>query len=166
MCLMVGRVLWVLLFWAMFIGGQLWPPAAWEAADRATIHLSPDAFPELPSAIRRELYRRGCTVPQSQFGASKTKEVVRGTFHSINEVDWAVLCSVNRRSSVLVFCGGNTHRVEAIAPAQPDSGYLQASSQSIVFSRVHSGGVRDRALAPCTRERGPSVAPAADSRFN
>ncbi len=76
--------------------------ADWEEADRDVVRLSPSNFPQLPKAIRQELARRNCTIPQVS-GEKKPGNVVQGRFIQRDELDWAVLCSVNRSSSILVF---------------------------------------------------------------
>src|SRR4030095_5737982 len=38
--------------------------AEWEAAAHQIVRLAPSAFPELPVAVREELERRGCRIPQ------------------------------------------------------------------------------------------------------
>jgi hypothetical protein len=168
MPLMLGRVPWVLLSGAILFGHQIRSPAAWDAADRATVRLSPDRFPQLPGTVRHELRRRRCTIPQAS-EATEPEGVVTGAFYSINEVDWAVLCSVDRRSSVLVFRGGSTQRVEAVAPARPDTDYLQGggpdTTDTIVFSRAIRTASAEEVLRRA-REKGeppPDPAPIHDS---
>src|SRR5262245_41659821 len=48
----------------------------WESADRATSRLAPRAFLDLPSGIRLELERRGCTIPQP-FTAQRPENVIK-----------------------------------------------------------------------------------------
>ncbi len=82
----------------------------WARADRETKRLPPSAFPELPKAIRFDLERRGCTVPQS-FTAVTPENVIQGTFTTSGQTDWAVLCSVRSTSSILVFRAGSIENV-------------------------------------------------------
>jgi len=41
------------------------PAEAWAQADLSVRRLSPDTFGALPAAIRKELTRLGCTIPQT-----------------------------------------------------------------------------------------------------
>jgi hypothetical protein len=74
----------------------------WAVAESQIRQLAPTAFAELPKQIMLELQSRGCTVPQV-YGAPKPHNVIRGEFQRKGQVDWAVLCSRNGLSSVLVF---------------------------------------------------------------
>jgi hypothetical protein len=70
--------------------------------DFQVTRLAPSAFPELPANIRRELERRGCTIPQVRTD-KKPQNVIKGAFTRTGQTDWAVLCSVNQVSTILVF---------------------------------------------------------------
>lgn len=108
----------------------------WRMADAATTRLAPTTFPQLPRRIMRNLQARGCTVPQS-FGSSVPHNVISGEFAKKGQKDWAVLCSKNKVSSILVFWGGSTKSVANIARAE-DRGYLQGidGAGTIGFSRA------------------------------
>jgi len=105
-----------------------------QAAERQIVRLPPTAFPMLPAAIIRELQRRGCTIPQPHEVFSKTPttdwfskkpiNVVSGHFAKPGQVDWAVLCSVNGTSSILVFWNGSPTKPADIARSE-DKNYLQ-----------------------------------------
>ena len=114
----------------------------WLMADAATTRLPPTAFPQLPRRIMHHLQARGCTVPQS-YGSSVPHNVISGEFARKGQKDWAVLCSKNKVSSILVFWGGSTKSVAQIAGAE-DRGFLQGidGAGKIGFSRVI--GVVDR----------------------
>src|SRR5689334_18492660 len=73
-----------------------------EAADRQVVRLSPAAFPELPKNLRAELQRRGCKIPQLPMVRGR-QNVIKGQFAKPGQTDWAVLCSIERVSSILVF---------------------------------------------------------------
>ena len=65
-------------------------------------HLPVNAFPQLPPAIQDALTRRGCLVPQT-YEAHQPENVVNASFERHGSSDWAVLCSVDGRVSLLVF---------------------------------------------------------------
>ena len=107
----------------------------WRAADSATVRLSPTAFPELPAGIVRLLLARGCTVPQV-WGVKKPHNVIRGQFARRGQTDWAVLCSRNMESALLVFWNGAADSVVE-HPSVPDLSFLQGvGNDEIGFSRV------------------------------
>jgi len=117
--------------WAQLSPEQMKP---WEEADRAVVRLRPSAFPELPAGIRAELNRRGCTIPQVSEIAER-HNVIKGEFMKPGQTDWAVLCSVNRVSSILVFWNGSANGVAEIEK-RPDIDRLQSWTQDrIIFSR-------------------------------
>jgi hypothetical protein len=95
----------------------------WQIADEATLRLKPSAFSQLPKNIVLFLEKRSCTVPQT-FGESTPHNVIRGQFARSGQFDWAVLCSRNRVSSILVFWNGSTKSVAEIASSD-DKGFLQ-----------------------------------------
>jgi hypothetical protein len=105
-----------------------------DEADRRIVRLSPTAFPALPGNVVRQLQRRGCTIPQESF-TKKPNNVIRGEFARPGQTDWAVLCSVNGVSSVLVFWNGSERNPAAVAPME-DRIFLQGiTADQIGFSR-------------------------------
>lgn len=70
--------------------------------DRQVTRLPPSAFTQVPTEIRRELKRRGCTIPQLSSG-KKPQNVIKGEFIGKGRADWAVLCSLNGSSRILIF---------------------------------------------------------------
>ena len=109
-------------------------PQDWDAADAATTRLSPSAVASLPPAVRKELESRGCTIPQP-FSAATPANALRGRFMSRNQTDWAVLCSRQRKSSILVFSNASALTVSELA-SQDDIASLQSlGNGAIGFSR-------------------------------
>jgi hypothetical protein len=108
----------------------------WEKADLYTTRLSPDKFTDLPATIVEHLVRKNCTIPQS-FIKKDPHNVVNGEFLREGQFDWAVLCSVNRNSSILVFVGGSVEKVLTLAKGS-DANYLQTidGNGTLGFSRV------------------------------
>jgi hypothetical protein len=86
----------------------------WAKADQQVRRLAPSAFPGLPEVVRAELERRRCMVPQV-WANKKAHNVIRGKFLGTGQEDWAVLCSVNRVSAILVFPSGAVTKVHEIA---------------------------------------------------
>lgn len=91
---------------------------------QATIRrLPPAAFSNLPQQIRSALQARGCTIPQA-YDTQAPDNVIRGEFLKRGQYDWAVLCSLNENSSILVFWGGSDIKVSELAPS-PEEHWLQ-----------------------------------------
>jgi hypothetical protein len=98
------------------------------------IRLKPREFRQLPPAVRRDLERRGCTIPQFP-GKTAPHNVISGSFIASGSRDWAVLCSVNAVSRILVYRNGAAGRVDSLA-RQSDAGFLQSNAEGVMeFSR-------------------------------
>ena len=109
-------------------------PIDWAQADIDIVRVDPSEMTELSPAVRSELTRRNCTVPQP-YGSRATSNVVSGRFTSSERVDVAVLCSRDRISSILVFRGGSSDSVDELA-SSPDRSYLQGVDAGVAgFSR-------------------------------
>jgi hypothetical protein len=114
--------------------------AQWEEGDRAVLRLPPNTFAQLPAKIIADLNRRGCTVPQTFLGVGPNKlgphNVIKGEFAKPRQTDWAVLCSVNLVSSILVFWNGSGTDVSEIEKRE-DVQYLEGTGDNrIVYTRL------------------------------
>jgi hypothetical protein len=79
-------------------------------------HLPINAFPQLPPAVQDALTRRGCLIPQT-YEAHRPENVVNASLERHGSSDWAVLCSVDGKVSLLVFfASGGGPMVLASAP--------------------------------------------------
>jgi hypothetical protein len=106
-----------------------------ETADRQVVRLSPTAFPELPKNLRADLQRRGCTIPQLSMMKGR-QNVIKGEFAKPGQTDWAVLCSIGRVSSILVFWNASEINPVRIAEMK-DIDRLQGwGDDKIVYSRL------------------------------
>ncbi len=70
------------------------------------VRLPPSSFPSLPHDIAAELDRLGCLIPQASYYQSEPHNVVSGEFARKGQTDWAVMCSVDGVSRILIFWGG------------------------------------------------------------
>jgi hypothetical protein len=96
-------------------------------ADAEILRLKPSAFPELPRSVARELVRRGCLIPQVEPWADRLHNVISGQFRKADQTDWAILCSVDGVSSLLIFWNGSAADVEnLIGERRPDRVILQS----------------------------------------
>jgi hypothetical protein len=98
------------------------------------IRLKPADFRQLPAAVRRDLDRRDCRIPQVP-DKTAPHNVISGSFVSRGSRDWAVLCSVDGASRILVYRGGGVKRVDSIA-RRADLDYMQGGANGVMeFSR-------------------------------
>jgi hypothetical protein len=96
---------------------------ALQAATPASIRYLPvSSFPNLPKKIAAQLDARGCLIPQAS--GKTSNNVIRGSFAQKGQEDWAVLCSVNGESRVLLFWGG-TGRCHSELDLSRDLDWLQ-----------------------------------------
>jgi hypothetical protein len=117
-------------------------PLDFQKADVEIVRLSPSRFPQLPPAIQQELTRRGCAIPQV-WGEKGAHNVIKGSFIKPNEIDWAVLCSVDRTSAILVFRNALPTRVIELA-READINKLQGEGdEKVGYSREISPVGRD-----------------------
>lgn len=120
----------------------------WAAAARAIRRLAPSAFPQLPRAVKTVLNERRCTIPQS-FYPEHPHNVVTGAFAHTGQRDWAVLCSVGGRSTILIFWAGRVTPAPAEIGQADDVDFLQ----SIGDGRIGFSRLIDRADMAWIRER-------------
>jgi hypothetical protein len=111
------------------------PDQIWDKGNESVRRLPPAVFPELPEAVASSLQRRGCTIPQF-LNASHPVSVIRGHFISATGNDWAVLCSVRRVSSVLVFRNGGVTAVDALFPVDDRSSLEGNGDGTTVYDRA------------------------------
>lgn len=80
------------------------PDTADAYAARRPVFRPPSALTQLPREVRDTLAGRGCTILQTRGGLNDS--VLRGAFFGDGENDWAVLCVIGDRGSILVFQRG------------------------------------------------------------
>lgn len=73
-----------------------------QKAEREIRLLPPSAFPELPVEVIEQLQHGGCTVPQAS-GIPERHNVIKGQFARRGQTNWAVLCSKEGKSCILIF---------------------------------------------------------------
>jgi hypothetical protein len=102
-----------------------------------------NAFPDLPSEVVEQLNQRECMVPQS-YEAHHPENVVRASLERAGSSDWALLCSVDGKVSLLVFFGSAPRRPTVLATL-PEKDRLQRHDSSGVMGF-------DWAIDPATPE--------------
>jgi hypothetical protein len=106
-------------------------------SDLQVTRLLPLAFPELPTNLRRELERRGCTIPQV-WADKKPHNVIKGEFIHKGQIDWAVLCSLNRVSTILIFRNAAEHDPLELASESDIDNLQSVAGNAIGYSRTIS----------------------------
>jgi len=130
---------------------------ALEIADQQVLRLSPVAFPDLPKNLLADLQHRGCLVPQVP-PAKQRHNVIKGEFSKRGQTDWAILCSVEGVSSILVFWNGSASSPARIGEAK-DVDFLQDSGTGFVYSREITPVDRDYTLRHYQTYGGPKPPP-------
>lgn len=117
------------------------------AAEGIIRRLPPSDFAELPHSIRQTLEQRKCTIPQSWEGWElKRHNVIQGAFFKAPQIDWAVLCSVEARSTILVFEQGSSQPSAELALADDQDFVQVVKPGELGFSRVINAIGRKRIL--------------------
>lgn len=89
------------------------------------IRLNPAQFSDLPLRIRKELEQQECTIPQPyDLHSPSPANVLQAKLAAKGQLDWAVLCSYEGTSTILVFWEGPVQCATKLHP-RPDAGYLQ-----------------------------------------
>jgi hypothetical protein len=126
----------------------------WEKAQREIKRLPPSAFAQLPHEVMKQFEELRCKVPQS-FLRTQAHNVIRGEFARKGQTDWAVLCSKNERSSILVFWGKPTKCPGELASVE-DKIFLQEIGENrIDYSRMIAPVNGDLILKRYKRHGGP-----------
>lgn len=94
-------------------------------------HLPIASFPQLPAAVKDDLSRRGCLIPQT-YEAHRPENVIHGSFERAGSSDWAALCSIHGAVSLLVFFGSDPSHPSEIASA-PETERLQIHDRTGVL---------------------------------
>ena len=98
------------------------------------VRLEPSAFPTLPQPVRRSMRKLGCTVPQSIY-AKRRENVVSGQFTQSGAREWAVLCSRQGKSEILVFKSSGGQPLARLGKI-PDQSFVQEVQPGVVgYSR-------------------------------
>ena len=92
-------------------------------------NLPVSSFPDLPSSVAAALTARGCLIPQT-YEAKRPENVIHASFEGPGSQDWAVLCSVHGRVSLLVFFAGASPANPAVLAAAAATDRLQPHDPS------------------------------------
>ena len=107
---------------------------AFESAERQILRLSPSAFPKLPKEVLADLKRRGCLIPQVPHG-NESHNVIKGQFAKPGQTDWAILCSIEGVSSILVYWKGSAANPAQIEEMDDIVRLQDSGADGMVYSR-------------------------------
>lgn len=115
--------------------------------DEAVVTLrDPSDFADLPERVLEDLIARGCEVPQTYL--PETRNVVSGAFSGLGAEDWAVLCSINDESSILVYWESSPGPCPSEIARSPNSRWLQGiGGGEVGFSRLIGRGTPEFILS-------------------
>jgi hypothetical protein len=114
------------------------PVYDWDGAARKIRRLPPDAFPQLSATVAAVLRARGCRVPQPDhmIDAPGPVSIIRGQFFAKGQSGWAVLCSKDGFSTILVFRSDADGKPVELAKSE-DKAWLQSlGGDRIGYSRM------------------------------
>lgn len=119
------------LIWVSPLFGQ----DKWQRGENMIVRLAPKNFSQLPTRIITDLEKRNCTIPQA-YHDPKPHNVLRGEFARRGQFDWAILCSQEGVSRILVYWNSSTRRVAEFAQGE-DKVYMQTVDHDgrVGFSR-------------------------------
>ena len=100
------------------------------------VYLSPSDFKELPKSIVKYLENNKCKIPQPFFYKSGQKKynVIKGNFYSKNQYDWAVMCSKNHISKIIIFKSASTKKIDILKEFKDVTGLQELGSGKMEFS--------------------------------
>jgi hypothetical protein len=116
------------------------------AAAEQVRRLTPAAFGQLPAAVRKRLESEGCLVPQSP-KLKTPHNVLSGSFGARGQLDWAVVCSKEGETSVLLFWGGLASCPERLGHEFADTEALQDLEWNFVIRRISAAQVRKKEVS-------------------
>jgi hypothetical protein len=132
--------------------------ARFDAAAKTILYVPPDAFPQLPDAVKATLRSMKCAIPQSS-GSGPPRNVIRGDFFTRGQTGWAVLCSVGGFSSILVFRDNLDAHPEALERSE-DKDYLQNLGNDVIgYSREITAVDRKSIMTSYRAHGGPEPPP-------
>ena len=107
----------------------------WTNAEKNFVRLMPGEFPDLPTEIVSDLEKRKCTIPQT-YGIDERHNVIKGEFKKKGQKDFALLCSRNKASSILIYWSSTTEKVSEIRKKKNRPYFQTIGGGKIDFSRT------------------------------
>jgi hypothetical protein len=106
-----------------------------DAALRFVHRLPADSFPQLPRAVVATLQARRCQIPQTGRGKVGTN-VITGAFTAGDQVEWAVVCSINDSSDIFVLNAATGVVVDSVAHSADADWIRRTVTDTWTYSQV------------------------------
>src|SRR4051812_23685669 len=133
------------------------PPDYVRAAEKIR-RVRPSEIGGMPTSVTTALEQRGCTIPQVYFTPTP-HNAVRGSFTQRRHLEWAVLCSYNGTSSILVLSEASGAVVAQFAPRSDVGSITSQTDHPIGFARMISVASQQIMRNLRTRLTGRSLPP-------
>ncbi len=101
-----------------------------------------------------QLKTRGCRIPQAGHFNPKPHNLIRGEFVKKGQVDWAVLCSKNNKSSIVLLSLSKQQCTQELAVADDSTFVQQVDSNQYRFSRMITTATKSDIARYMKREGG------------
>jgi hypothetical protein len=98
----------------------------------------------VPETVKKELSKHDCSIPQTTSNSSQN--IIQGDFAGKNSQDWAVLCSKNGRSSIVVVWGKERPCPSELEIREDNSGLARHISAT-TFPTKKQQGIEDTEAA-------------------
>jgi hypothetical protein len=121
--------------------------AEWAKAFEELPRLAPGSLKDVPPGLVALLKKKGCLVPKA------ARAVTKGHFQNSEDIDWAALCSKDRRSSVVVFfskpsgCADEVGGTDEKSVLERSTSRGEVTYQLMIELGAHQGGHPNDALA-------------------
>jgi len=118
------------------IAGKWTQPEIWEDGLKKIVYLAPSDFTDLPKSIIKYLEKNNYKIPQPYFynPGQEKYNVIKGRFYSPNQYDWAVMCSNEHKSKVIIFISGSTKKIHILTQFEDINGLQGIGNDEVGFS--------------------------------
>ena len=135
---------------ALTLSVQFQFPADFVRAAEKIRRLPPSQIAGMPMSVRTALAQHGCTIPQV-YSTPTPHNAVRGSFTRRGGLEWAVLCSHNGTSSIVVLSEGSGALLAQFAPRRDVGSIASGKDGPIGYAR--SIGVASQQMMRIVRGR-------------
>jgi hypothetical protein len=126
------------------------------AAAAKVVRLKPGDFRQLPRAVTKRLNVLGCLIPQSP-SLTTPHNVISGSFAVRGQIDWAVVCSIDGETAVLVFWGGLAGCGERLGRTFQDTEGLEDFKWNFVIRKISAAQINKRDIVETANHDGIDV---------
>lgn len=122
------------------------------------VRLLPAEIPALPSGVAEQLVEMGCTIPQTWSGWRETpNNFMSGDLSRSGSSDWAVLCSRDGASRIVVVWGGPSPCASEFAERSEGAFLVQMDGEPAFARAISPGGPERNAILDVFEGKGGVV---------